>query len=57
MDCDLSSLSLPVLGVLLANEALEYWLGKTDKVKSGSKLEIIVNVVKAILAWAKGAVK
>lgn len=26
--------------------ALEYWLGKTDKVKAGSTLELVVNVLK-----------
>ena len=25
---------------------LEYWLGKTDKVKAGSTLEVVVNILK-----------
>lgn len=37
---------LAVLG--LANEALEYWLGRTDKVKAVSKLEMVVLLIKKI---------
>lgn len=32
----------------VADKLFEYWLGKTDKVKSGSILEIIINGIKAI---------
>lgn len=32
----------------LANESLEYYLGKTDKVQAGSKLELILLLVKKI---------
>lgn len=31
-----------------ANELLEYWLGKTDKTKAGSKVEMLINGVKAL---------
>lgn len=33
--------------LIFAKELLEYWLGKTDKVKAGSTLELIV------LLWKK----
>lgn len=46
----------PVTLVVLAKPAaifayalLEYWLGKTDKVKAGSAIELVVNLVKSIL--------
>ncbi len=29
--------------------AIEYWLGKTDRVKSGSTLELIFNIIKLVL--------
>lgn len=29
---------------------LEYWLGKTDKVKAGSTLELVLNGTKTVLA-------
>lgn len=32
---------------------LEYWLGKTDKTKSGSMLELIYNLIVAILRLKK----
>ena len=32
---------------------LEYWLGKTDKTKSGSALEIVYNLLKAIFLKKK----
>lgn len=38
-----------VLFVALAMGVLEYWLGKTDKLKSGSTLELIFNVVKKVV--------
>lgn len=33
----------------LAYALLEYWLGKTDKVKAGSTVELVVNVFKSFL--------
>jgi hypothetical protein len=45
MECDLSSLSPMLIGGLLLKEGLEYWLGKTDKVKAGSVLEVVVSLV------------
>jgi hypothetical protein len=45
MECDLSSLSPIVIGGLILKEGIEYWLGKTDKVKAGSVLEMVVNLV------------
>lgn len=35
--------------------SIEYWMGKTDKTKSGSLLELILNVVKLIItkSWRK----
>jgi hypothetical protein len=34
---------------------IEYWLGKTDRTKSGSILELIINVMKLIItkSWRK----
>lgn len=46
----------PVTFLVLAKPAaifayalLEYWLGKTDKVKAGSTIELLVNAVKYVL--------
>lgn len=35
--------------------ALEYWLGKTEKVKSGSVLELVINGVKSVFFKKKEA--
>jgi hypothetical protein len=35
--------------VTVGGMLLEYWLGKTDKTKSGSLVELIINIVKKIL--------
>jgi hypothetical protein len=32
----------------IADKIFEYWLGKTNKVKAGSILEIIINGIKAV---------
>lgn len=37
--------ALFILLPFLASEGVEYWLGKTDKVKSGSKIEFVLNVL------------
>lgn len=38
-----------IFGLLaFGNEALEYYLGKTDKVKAGSKLELILQIIKKV---------
>ena len=38
-----------IFGTLfLANEVLEYYLGKTEKVEAGSKLELILLIIKKI---------
>jgi hypothetical protein len=34
--------------------SLEYWLGKTDKVKAGSTLELVLSGLKAGLAVVLG---
>lgn len=34
---------------IFAYALLEYWLGKTDKVKAGSTIELLVNAVKYVL--------
>ncbi len=34
--------------VLISNALIEYWLGKTDKTKSGSILEALANVAKSM---------
>lgn len=34
--------------IILAKEALEYWLGKTDKVQAGSTLELILLSLKKL---------
>ncbi len=41
-----------VLGALISLDwLLEYWLGRTDLIKSGSKLEIVLSGVKKILEF------
>ena len=41
-----------VLGILVSLDwLLEYWLGKTDMVVPGSKLEIVLSGVKKILEF------
>lgn len=37
----------------LLDQLLEYWLGKTDKVQAGSKLELILNLCRKFLATLK----
>ena len=37
----------------LAYMCFEYWLGKTDKVKSGSLLELGLNMAKTVLGTIK----
>lgn len=39
--------------LIIAKEALEYWLGRTDKVQAGSSLELIILFIKRI----KNAIK
>lgn len=39
-----------LLGYAIANAALEYWLGRTDKVKAGSTVEAILNGAKTVLS-------
>lgn len=42
---------MPVwLGALVAYSALEYYLGKTDRVKSNSTVELILQSAKTILS-------
>lgn len=36
-------------GAPLVYMAIEYWLGKTDKIAAGSVVECIINIIKAIL--------
>lgn len=38
-----------ILGIALIMGLLEFWLGKTDKLKAGSTLELIFNGVKVVL--------
>lgn len=33
---------------------IEFWLGKTEKVESGSTLELVLNAAKAVLKVLKG---
>lgn len=40
---------LAKVGGVVAYSLLEYWLGKTSKVKSGSVVEIIINAVKNVI--------
>lgn len=37
--------------VAIAWAGLEYWLGKTDKVKAGSTVELALNVGGAAVRW------
>lgn len=39
--------------LLIAKEALEFWLGRTDKVEAGSSLELIILTIKKV----KNAIK
>lgn len=40
---DPSKVMMLMLGLKLVDGAIEYWLGKTEKVKAGSVLELILN--------------
>lgn len=40
--------SLIIVGILL-----EYWLGKTEKIKSNSAFELLVNLVSAVITYLK----
>lgn len=42
-----------ITAMYIADQALEYWLGKTDKVKYGSKIEILINVLRAFRSGIK----
>lgn len=37
----------------IADQILEGWMGKTDKIKSGSKAELIINLFRAMVAGMK----
>jgi hypothetical protein len=43
----------PVIAGLALYMGVEYWLGRTDKVKAGSALEAVLLTVKAIVAPKK----
>lgn len=42
-----------VVFVLLA---VEYWLGKTEMVKPGSTVEVVLNGIKKVLGFIKGLI-
>ena len=35
---------------------VEYWLGKTEMVKPGSTLEVVLNGIKKVLDFVKGVI-
>jgi hypothetical protein len=43
-----------ILGGQVIYSGLEFWLGKTEKTKSGSVIELIFNVVKLLATKTKG---
>lgn len=45
--------SKPELISLGLGMLIEYWLGKTDKVKAGSTLELVLNGAKTVLSLVK----
>ncbi len=51
----MSALDLVYPGLTLAYMALEFWLGKTDKLKAGSVLEFVLIALKAVAKANKPA--
>ena len=53
----MTPLEWSLLGYTVVNAALEYWLGRTDKVKAGSTAEALLNGAKTVLSlvFKKGA--
>ena len=51
----MSGLELVYPALTLAYMALEYWLGKTEKVKAGSVLEFVLIAMKAVAKANKPA--
>ncbi len=48
--------ALGYAAIYLAYAGLEYWLGKTDKVKAGSVLEVVANGVGFFMSAVKGKI-
>ena len=44
--CQSSGSVWVVVGFYVLDKSFEYWLGKTDKVKAGSMVELAINAVK-----------
>ncbi len=43
-----------LMGVVYAlDQVLEWWLGKTEKIKSSSKIELLINTVRKIILLIK----
>jgi len=51
----MTPLDLVYPGLTLAYMALEYWFGKTDKIKAGSLVEFILIALKAVAKAKKPA--
>jgi hypothetical protein len=47
---------VPHYVVIVAVALIEYWLGKTEKTKSASILELIFNLGKSIVTKTKGKI-
>lgn len=45
--CQHTEAAYAIVAFAFGNEALEFWLGKTDKTKGGSKWELLINVFRA----------
>lgn len=41
------------VALTIAGMLIEFWLGKTDKTKSGSLIELLINIFKKILTITK----
>lgn len=52
IQCDANHWTVIVAFIWLCHSILEAWLGKTDKVKSGSVIELIITTLWRII-WKK----
>jgi hypothetical protein len=44
-----SNLMAFMIALKMLDGMIEYWLGRTDKVKAGSILELILNAIRALI--------
>lgn len=51
--CALTDKTWMLVALFVADKVLEFWLGRTDRVKAGSALELILNSLRALIKRRK----